>query len=476
MKKIPFSAILLMGWAAAVVAQDATDPVVMKVAGKDVLRSEFEYALNKNSNGKLETNPKAIADYADMYVNYRLKVQAALDDTLDKKESFLEEYNKYRVVQLRPYLMDKNYMENEARKIYDQTKATVGDEDIILVSHIMFGIPRKSGDDVVAAKKALADSVYALLKNGADFADLAKRYSDDKMSAAKGGELPWLGPKSSLPEFEEAAYKLQPGQLSEPFLSTAGYHIVLMKERKQLEPYEQRRQEIIGMLKEKGYESKAMEQGIQNKIDESNGALSREQVLDNAEKEAVRTNSDLRNLLKEYHDGLLLYEETNGKIWKKAATDKAGLENYFKKNKKKYTWDEPRFKGSVVLTRTQEILDKLVPYVEKCNSKEDIENLKKQINPRDRSTYIIKFGVYKDGDESHVNAKIYGKAEPKANKSYPFYKVVGKKIKAPETFMDDRARVIADYQNEQEQEWVKSLRKKYPFTINKSVLATVNKH
>ena len=63
--------------------------------------------------------------------------------------------------------------------------------------------------------------------------------------------------------------------------------------------------------------------------------------------------SDLANLIREYHDGLLLYEISNSEVWDKAAKDEAGLANYFKKNKKRYTWDSPRFKGMAYHVKDQ---------------------------------------------------------------------------------------------------------------------------
>ena len=63
-------------------AQNA-DPVIMKIAGKPVLRSEFEYSYNKN-NSEGVIDKKNIDEYVDLFINYKLKVQAALEEQLDK--------------------------------------------------------------------------------------------------------------------------------------------------------------------------------------------------------------------------------------------------------------------------------------------------------------------------------------------------------------------------------------------------------
>ena len=66
-------------------------------------------------------------------------------------------------------------------------------------------------------------------------------------------------------------------------------------------------------------------------------AITAEQVVDRKAAEMEAADSDLKNLVREYHDGLLLYEISNRTVWEKAAKDEAGQEAFFKKNKKKYT-------------------------------------------------------------------------------------------------------------------------------------------
>lgn len=78
----------------------------------------------------------------------------------------------------------------------------------------------------VAGKKAQIDSIYTLLKNGADFADLAKRESEDTGSGRNGGMLGFFGPGEMVPEFEAAAFGQKAGEISEPFKTSYGYHIV----------------------------------------------------------------------------------------------------------------------------------------------------------------------------------------------------------------------------------------------------------
>ncbi len=453
------------------------DPVIMKIAGEDILRSEFEYTFNKNNkNGKV-VDKRAIEEYVDMYVNYKLKVKAAIDNKLDTLSSFKTEFEQYRDAQLKPYLLDTMYIDSVARVTYNNIKQSVGDSDILLVSHIMVAVPQKADATVMQKAKLKIDSVYQLLKAGNDFATLAKKYSDDKFSAAKGGKLPWLGPNSALPDFTAKLYAMYSGDISEPFQTTAGYHIVKMHERKPLESYAERKAEIVKVLRNNGIETQAMESGIKKMIQESGGALTREQVIQKIIDKASRTNPDLKNLIQEYRDGLLLYEATDFLVWKPAAKDIAGIEKFFKKNKKNYTWESPRFKGFLLLSKKRVYLEKAVKLVKTLNSREDaLKVLQKEFGPAIMKQMIVKYGIFKEGDDPRIDYKRYGKEKPKTNVGIPYFDVVGSMISGPEIYTDEKNHVVSDYQDLKEKEWVRALRNKYSYSVNKNVLDTVNNH
>ena len=93
-----------------------SDPVVMTINGQKVTRSEFEYSYNKN-NGDEVVEKTTIEQYLPLFVNYKLKVAAALDAKLDTLTSFRKEFAKYRDQQVRPLMVTSEDVENEARKL-----------------------------------------------------------------------------------------------------------------------------------------------------------------------------------------------------------------------------------------------------------------------------------------------------------------------------------------------------------------------
>jgi len=476
MKRIVVLALVVASMVMQTWAQ-VTDPVIMTIAGKKITRSEFEYSLNKNADSPASVTDQEIKDYVDLFINYRLKVQAALDAKLDTLSSFQKEYRTYRDVQLKPFVYDSVYADSVAHAVYDALKESTEGQDIIQASHILLSVPQNSNKSLLDRQKVRIDSLYNLLVAGADFADLARQYSDDRGSKADGGLLPWVSQAQLLPEFRDAAYELQPGQMSKPVLTPVGYHIIYMNGRKQLEPYEEKRAEILEVLNTRGLQEDAAEHEIEKMVAESGGKLSREDVLLQIQAKAEAADPNLVYLIGEYYDGLLLYEASSRMVWKEAAADEEGLETYFNANKSKYKWTTPKMRGYVYRARSKAMVKKIAKILKPCRGDEGLAKLKEQL-PADSLKFVkVHFGVYKQGDDPIVDyLKFKTGEEPKVNKVLPYYGVTGKIQKQPSSYLDAKAQVVADYQDQMEKDWVKNLRKKYSYYVDESVLKTVNKH
>ncbi|WP_090995440.1 peptidylprolyl isomerase [Bacillus sp. 491mf] len=104
--------------------------------------------------------------------------------------------------------------------------------------------PKLKASHILVKDEKTAKEIKEKLNNGEDFAALAKQYSEDPGSKEKGGELPEFGPGQMDPKFEEAAYKLETGQVSDPVKSSFGYHIIKLTEKKELKPFDQEKENI----------------------------------------------------------------------------------------------------------------------------------------------------------------------------------------------------------------------------------------
>ena len=474
MKKILCSCLFLV---ACISANAQDDPVVMHVNGQPVLRSEFEYNYNKNnSDGVLDK--KSIEEYAQLFINYKLKVLAALDNHLDTLSSYQKEFRQYRDQQIRPLLVPQNAMEEECQKYYGQMLESLQGKELLQPAHIFLRVPQAASEEFQAAAKARIDSVYQEIKNGADFAELAKNVSQDFGSAARGGLLPWIGPNQTLKEFEDVVYKLEVGQVSEPFLSTVGYHIVKLMDKKPLESYDELKANIRRYLEGQGLEDQLATQVLDSMAKQSSPQKTVEEILDEETERLCAQDNELKYLVQEYHDGLLLFEECSRNVWEPASKDTTGLISYFKANKKKYAWKQPHFRGLVFYCKNQADVKAVKKCLKGVPENKWTAKIREQFN-KDSVMVCMEYRLFQKGENSNVDVLALKDKNAKLNprKNYPYIDVVGKVLKkGPEKWTDISNQVVTDYQRMREDEYVAALRKRYPFEIHQDVLKTVNNH
>ena len=452
-----------------------SDPVVMKINGVPVTRSEFEYSYNKN-NSEDVIDKKSVDEYIELFINYKLKVAAAYDAKMDTLKSFKKEFKMYRDQQIRPSFVEEQAIEAEAKEVYNKTLERIGDRGLVKPAHILLHVKQDEDNAKLEAARIKADSLYQVLQKGANFAELAKKYSQDPGTAKNGGELPWIQPGQTFQEFEDAAYALKVGEMSKPVKSPVGYHIILMKDRKQLEPYDSLRENILRFLEARGVREVVVDKELDELVKASEGKLTKEDILAQREKELEAKDLNLKYLIQEYHDGLLLYEISNRTVWDKAAKDEQGLASFFKKNKKKYAWEEPRFKGMVFHVKQAEDVQAVKDCVKGLAFDKWADKLRTTFNSDSVLRIRVEKGIFKKGDNAFVDRMVFNvDTIGRPIKNYPITDVYGKTLKKPENFEDVRGLVTADYQDMLEKQWVEALRKKYTFEVYREELEKVNR-
>ncbi len=121
----------------------------------------------------------------------------------------------------------------------------------ILVAHIMKMFPQEVTPEIKAQLKEQIDSIYTVLKNGADFAELAKAASDDKRSAVQGGEMAWFSSGRMIPEFANAAFAIKNvGDYTEPIETPYGYHIIKKLDTRPVASFEESKANLETRIKQ----------------------------------------------------------------------------------------------------------------------------------------------------------------------------------------------------------------------------------
>lgn len=143
-----------------------------------------------------------------------------------------------------------NISDADLQRYYDQNKDQYRTPETVDVRHILLKTTGKPASED-AQIKAKAEDIEKQLKAGANFAELAKKYSEDPGAAQTGGEYKGVTRGQMVPEFEQAAFSLKPGEISDPVKTTYGYHIIQVEKHDQarLKPFEEVKGEIAANLK-----------------------------------------------------------------------------------------------------------------------------------------------------------------------------------------------------------------------------------
>lgn len=131
----------------------------------------------------------------------------------------------------------------------------------VRVRHILIKVAQNADSKTVDAAKAKADSILQQLHNGANFAELAKKYSDDPGSKTQGGELGFIQHGATVPEFDKTAFSLQPGHLSGVIRTQFGFHIIQQEEKQpaHVRPVDEVHDQILANLQQQA-ETQAAQQ------------------------------------------------------------------------------------------------------------------------------------------------------------------------------------------------------------------------
>lgn len=341
-----FICAIIAFFALEVSAQQANDPVLLKIDDKEITKAEFEAIYKKNNRDSAITQAD-LDEYLELFINFKLKVLEAEKLGRDTLDQFQRELAGYRDQLARPYLVDKSITDSLVQEAYARMRTEVKASHILIklppdpspedtlkahktvmdilskvkknpssfaqvaqqqsedpsartnsgdlgyftslqmvypfetlvyntpageiggpvrtqfgyhivkvegsrdargqirVAHIMVRADQNDPPEVAESLKKRIDEVYTKLQAGESFADLATKFSDDRSSAAKGGELPAFGAGKMVGEFEEAAFSLEnQGDYSEPILSPYGWHIVKLLEKMPVTTYEEMEKDL----------------------------------------------------------------------------------------------------------------------------------------------------------------------------------------------------------------------------------------
>ena len=453
-------------------AQD--DPVVMTVNGYDVTQSEFEYFFEKNNIDSVVTK-KTIRQYADLYLNFKLKVQAAIDEGFDKSESFISEYQMCRDMQAEDYLIDKDFLEGVAQKSYEESLQEIGEAGFVHLYVMSIQPDEKAGRSLEKSYEQMK-SIYGRLKAGESFQALAREYSTDDL-ASSGGDAGWCSTVQFPEEIAEIVFSLDDGEFSEPFVSEGIVFIVMVDGHRGLGSYEENRDDIYTWMMETGVFDEAKRRVANEYATRLGWEISDDAAVAHLDSVLEEVEPEFGNISREYHDGLLVFDISNREIWEKVSNHPEELDSYYESHTKQFKFKDPCFRGMVFFCQTENDFRQISRILEKTDMSNWIDSVlvynKENIKIRVLRG-SLETGLFKQGQSEYVDKIVFGKGEYKPMPGYPYVNVIGKVLKQPESIDDVAGEVAEAYQKYLEDEWLKRLKSKYKYKINKKALKKVS--
>ena len=141
--------------------------------------------------------------------------------------------------------------EEKAKEFYEKNSQQFMQKQGVRASHILVSAMEKEGETKRAEARKKAEELLEKAKAGEDFAKLAKEFSDDKGTGARGGDLNFFSKGMMVPPFEEAAFKLKTGEISEIVETQFGFHIIKATDKREegLQPFENVKESVMQRLK-----------------------------------------------------------------------------------------------------------------------------------------------------------------------------------------------------------------------------------
>lgn len=558
--------ILLPGPKAGIALQP-NDPVLIRIDNTEITKSHFEEVYRRNNLEVALAEPLEVDEYLEMYINFRLKVMEAKDLGLDTNATFIEELNGYRDQLAEQYILGREITGQLVKEAWERSQYD------IRASHILMNLNRHAPPEDTLSMYQQAMEVRQRIIDGESFADLAKEVSDDPSArdrAATGnqparrgnaGDLGYFTVFNMAYPFESAAYNTQVGEISMPFRTTFGYHLVKVTDRlpamgtatvahimlmtppgtaeEELITKEEKIQEVYDrLISGEDFGELAKEYSEDRQSAERNGQMppfTTNRIVPQFV-ETINTLEEPGEISQPFKSDfgwhiVKLIEKSSPPPFEEAYADlenriqrsnrsQIGKEVVIERLKKEYDLqhsneaiqafydvvDESVFEGQWDKGNASHLDDQLISFGTQTFTQQDFadyiyDNQRKQ-NPMDIPNYI--YMLYKQ----FVNENILAYEDSKLKEKYPEFKkimqeyhdgillfeITNQKVwsKAPDStglkkyFEDNkeqyqadnlsevRGMVIADYQNQLEKEWVKALRKKYSIWINEELLEQIS--
>ena len=379
------------------VARAQGDIVLLRIGDTQVYKSEFEYYFNRS-------NCNTSQEFLEDFIAYKAKMLYAKELGLDTFPDFINQ-KMYYLQSLEGLLGKKDPV---------GCQSFAAGEEWMELWHVTCPLEQHvpKADEIKA--KSFMDSISSVLK-------------DDVVGEGKIGKTLWIPRHLLLPEWDKALAGLTQGEISKPFYSPIGLHIVCWKDKR--------------------IDEKPLEKEMDSEVV-----------------------SAFNYKVKEVEDALLVMALSMNRS---VSYSEEELEEFFIRYREGYQWDYPHYRGAVFHCKNKKTAKAIKKHLKRYDFSSWEEALD-GLNFVYAESYRMEYGLFQIGKNKYVDKLIFkcGSFEPLSD--YPYTFVMGKKLKVPDSYKDVRDKVVKDYLDYQDRHWNDVVKHKYKVEINEEVLKTVN--
>lgn len=386
--------ILLLASVSMVRAQG--DAVLLTVGGEAVTRREFEYHLRTSVEKRTDV-------FLHTYARFKQKVQAAKEQRMDTLSVYRRQVEHYRQAQA-----------NQKRIVETGKHYRPSGREWIKLVHVTYPLEQHADKRKEQAGKHYIDSLYTALKQGFVHQGVVK-------------ELPWMQTRYLLKEWQAQLASLERNELSKPFYSPLGIHLVAWTDKMAGHP---------------------------------SGAL-----------HPVPDDEPFR--LKGLEEGLLV-AVWEARLQENVRCTELELDTWFKEHRMDYGWGKPHFHGAVIHCQSKKEAKAIRKYLKKYPESLWTEAWKRMPSEVSKASRM-EVGLFAIGENPYVDKLVFKQGTFQVLPDYPHTWVLGKKLKkGPSAYQDVRKKVEADCRKAKKKAEMEAVEGKYRVEINEEILKTVN--
>lgn len=422
----------------------AQEEALLHINGCPVALNTFQYQYQQQTS-------ESVASFLPQFIDYQLQVRYALDSGLDTLTSFRHQLAYYTGKLI------ESYSPSTTAEVYSRQQiqthfARLNSPQWVKVRHITYPLSQHSSAAFCKEAMLFMQQLKALVASATSFEECKKFCSLALPATLVVEELPWKPLSVFLQEWIASVGPLKLGEISEPFLSPIGIHLIELMDV---------RCEMPNAIELK---HTPMHPTLQQQTSSLQGLISG----------LTASNPDFSLRLQEIKEDLLVTSLLAASPRELSTPTESQLESFFAKNRDRYHWELPHYRGVVVHCKDKATYKRWKKLLKKISPTMWDKALVELTQWVQQPEIAFESGLFQIGQNSAIDKLVFKCGSYVPTSDYPYTFVLGEKLKRPDSYHDVTEVLLLDYKRATAGAWLEGLRRMYKVELDEEVLKTVN--